>query len=60
MAKANATDAAQIKSQLNELNMLWTRTNKLLERKTSRLEEALKAVSTLYVQIFIKTNIYFV
>uniref|UniRef100_A0A8D8X998 Dystonin n=1 Tax=Cacopsylla melanoneura TaxID=428564 RepID=A0A8D8X998_9HEMI len=46
--KANATDAAAIRSQLNELTSLWSRVNKLTERKTSRLEEALKEAEQLH------------
>lgn len=43
--KASKSDAQTIRNQLGELNSLWTRTNKLAERKTQRLEEALKVVS---------------
>lgn len=45
MKKANASDASQIRAQLQELNTLWNRTINLADRKTTRLEEALKAVS---------------
>lgn len=46
--KANAADAAAIRSQLNELTSLWSRVNKLTERKTNRLEEALKEAEQLH------------
>jgi hypothetical protein len=46
--KANAADAAAIRSQLNELTSLWSRVNKLTERKTHRLEEALKEAEQLH------------
>lgn len=43
--KASTEDAAMLRSQLNEIDSLWTRTNKLSERKTKRLLEALRDVS---------------
>lgn len=43
--KASTEDAATLRSQLNEIDSLWTRTNKLSERKNKRLMEALRDVS---------------
>lgn len=51
MEKASAADAATIRSQLSELNSLWTRTNKLAERRSSRLEEALRAAEKLHKSV---------
>ncbi|XP_075219795.1 dystonin-like protein short stop isoform X24 [Lycorma delicatula] len=49
--KASKSDAQTIRNQLGELNSLWTRTNKLAERKTQRLEEALKVAETLHKRV---------
>ncbi|XP_046680749.1 dystonin isoform X29 [Homalodisca vitripennis] len=51
MEKANTADAATIRSQLSELNALWSRTNKLAERKSSRLEEALRSAEKLHKSV---------
>lgn len=51
MEKASSADAATIRSQLSELNSLWSRTNKLAERKSTRLQEALKAAEKLHKQV---------
>lgn len=44
MSKANNTDQAVIQNQLNELEGLWNRTSKLCDKRTERLEDALKQV----------------
>lgn len=51
MEKANTADAATIRSQLTELNSLWSRTNKLAERKSTRLEEALRSAEKLHKSV---------
>lgn len=43
-AKATASDAATIHAQLQELTSLWQKVTQLSERKSMRLEEALKEV----------------
>ena len=42
--EANAADAAALRTQLNDLDGLWTRVNKLSDRKNNRLKDALKDV----------------
>lgn len=51
MEKASTADAATIRTQLSELNTLWARTNKLLERKGARLEEALRSAERLHKSV---------
>ncbi|XP_065222471.1 microtubule-actin cross-linking factor 1 isoform X5 [Planococcus citri] len=46
--KASPEDAATLRSQLNEIDSLWTRTNKLSERKNKRLMEALRDAEELH------------
>jgi len=48
MDKASAADAATIRSQLNELSSLWDRVGRLSDRKTKRLEEALREAEQLH------------
>lgn len=43
-ASAPPQDAAQVSSQITTLNSLWQNVNKLSERKTVRLQGALKEV----------------
>lgn len=49
MSKANNTDRAVIQSQLDDLEGLWNRTSNLCEKRTERLEDALKQVSLQYL-----------
>lgn len=42
--EANAADAAALRTQLNEVDSLWNRVNKLSDRKSNRLKDALKEV----------------
>ncbi|XP_072153558.1 microtubule-actin cross-linking factor 1 isoform X36 [Bemisia tabaci] len=51
MEKASAADAAAIRSQLNELTTMWSRVTTLTERKTQRLEEALKEAEQLHKSV---------
>lgn len=50
-AKATRTDAAQIRSQLNELGDLWSSVSKLTHRKSARLEEALREAEKLHKSV---------
>lgn len=45
MSKANSADQVIIKNQLDELEGLWKRTSNLCDKRTERLEDALKQVS---------------
>lgn len=49
--KANKTDATVIRSQLNELNGLWDSVSRLTNRKTTRLEEALREAEKLHKSV---------
>lgn len=42
--EANAADAADLRRQLNEVDGLWSKVNKLSDRKSDRLKDALKEV----------------
>lgn len=46
MSKASANDRAAIQSQLDDLESLWNRTSKLCNKRTERLEDALRQVLT--------------
>lgn len=46
--KASRADAEQIRSQLKELNGLWDNVSRLSNRKSSKLEEALKEAEKLH------------
>lgn len=46
--KASKTDAATIRSQLSELNGLWDRVSTLSNKKSSKLEDALKEAERLH------------
>ena len=45
--EANAADAAALRTQLNEVDGLWNRVNKLSDRKNNRLLDALREVKCL-------------
>lgn len=45
MSKANSADQVIIQNQLDELESLWNRTSNLCDKRTERLEDALKQVS---------------
>lgn len=45
MSKASSADRVVIQNQLDDLEGLWNRTSKLCEKRTERLEDALKQVS---------------
>lgn len=49
--KANKTDATTIRSQLNELNGLWENVSTLTNRKTARLEKALREAEKLHKSV---------
>lgn len=49
--KASQADAATIRSQLNELNGLWDLVSTLSNRKTSKLEDALKEAERLHKSV---------
>lgn len=51
MSKASSADRVVIQNQLDDLEGLWNRTSKLCEKRTERLEDALKQVSLLYLMI---------
>ncbi|XP_034249434.1 dystonin isoform X11 [Thrips palmi] len=48
MDKATAADAAAIRSQLSELTSMWDKVSRLSDRKTKRLEDALKEAEALH------------
>ncbi|XP_052120461.1 dystonin isoform X27 [Frankliniella occidentalis] len=48
MDKATAADAAAIRTQLSELTSLWDKVSRLSDRKTKRLEDALKEAEQLH------------
>nr|CAD7258245.1 unnamed protein product [Timema shepardi] len=50
-AKATAADAAMIKAQLSELSGLWDKVTMLSNRKTDRLEDALKEAEQLHKSV---------
>lgn len=56
MSKANNNDRAVIQSQLDELEGLWNRTSNLCEKRTERLEDALKQVSLMINYIYNMIN----
>lgn len=45
MAQASTADRTVLQNQLDELEGLWNRTSKLCEKRTDRLEDALRQVS---------------
>lgn len=49
ISKASSADRSVIQNQLDDLEGLWNRTSKLCEKRTERLEDALKQVSKLYL-----------
>nr|XP_022907001.1 microtubule-actin cross-linking factor 1 isoform X2 [Onthophagus taurus] len=49
--KASKTDASTIRSQLTELNGLWDSVSMLTNRKSSRLEEALREAEKLHKSV---------
>lgn len=49
MSKASTADRAVLQSQLDELEGLWNRTSKLCDKRTERLEDALKQVILKYL-----------
>lgn len=51
MSKASTADRAVIQNQLDELEGLWNRTSKLCDKRTERLEEALKQVNLYHYNI---------
>ncbi|XP_025411352.1 dystonin isoform X7 [Sipha flava] len=51
MSKANNTDRAVIQSQLDDLEGLWNRTSNLCEKRTERLEDALKQAEQLHKSV---------
>nr|CAD7589688.1 unnamed protein product [Timema genevievae] len=50
-AKATAADAATIRAQLSELSGLWDKVTMLSNRKTDRLEDALKEAEQLHKSV---------
>lgn len=50
-SKASRADASQIRSQLNELNDLWSSVGKLAHRRSARLEEALREAEKLHKSV---------
>lgn len=50
-SKATRADASQIRGQLNELNDLWNSVSKLTNRKSARLEQALKEAEKLHKSV---------
>lgn len=51
MDKATAADASAIRSQLSELTSLWDKVSRLSDRKTKRLEDALKEAEQLHKSV---------
>lgn len=45
ISKASSADRSVIQNQLDDLEGLWNRTSKLCEKRTERLEDALKQVN---------------
>lgn len=45
LSKASPADRAVLQNQLDELEGLWNRTSKLCDKRTERLEDALRQVS---------------
>lgn len=60
MSTANNADRAVIQNQLDDLEGLWNRTSKLCEKRTERLEDALKQVSNIYMKHKTITKIIFI
>ncbi|XP_044737986.1 dystonin isoform X15 [Chrysoperla carnea] len=50
-AKANTSDATQIRTQLSQLNGLWDRVTSLTQRKSEKLEDALKEAERLHKSV---------
>ncbi|XP_050545575.1 microtubule-actin cross-linking factor 1 isoform X5 [Daktulosphaira vitifoliae] len=51
MSKASANDRAAIQSQLDDLESLWNRTSKLCNKRTERLEDALRQAEQLHKSV---------
>lgn len=49
MSQASNADRTVIQNQLDELEGLWNRTSELCEKRTERLEDALRQVSFSYL-----------
>lgn len=55
MSKANNADRVVIQNQLDDLEGLWNRTSQLCEKRTERLEDALRQVIKIHI-----TNIEYI
>jgi DNA repair exonuclease SbcCD ATPase subunit len=51
MSKANNADRAVIQNQLDDLEGLWNRTSQLCEKRTERLEDALRQAEQLHKSV---------